>query len=121
LKEKGVDHDLVLGNPLKRQKLDHEKTDLGKERDLRGICSNVKVSNDIYDATIEAAKHCPKLYQLLLVGTLGSDFEHRLIKPISTVVYDDGVMRFWSYDDFALDYMLAQQFNYEYLILCEAK
>ena len=26
-------------------------------------------------------------------------------------------MRFWRYADFKLDYTLAQQFNYEYLIL----
>jgi hypothetical protein len=29
-------------------------------------------------------------------------------------------MRFWRYDDFAHDYMLGQQFNYEVLILQKA-
>ena len=78
--------EFVLGNPLKRQKPDNMKTDLEQARDLRGICSNVKVSDEIYDATIEAAKHCPKLFQLLLIGTLGSNIEIRLIKAITTEV-----------------------------------
>ena len=30
-------------------------------------------------------------------------------------------MRFWRYEDFALDFMLAQQFNYEFEILTKAK
>jgi len=30
-------------------------------------------------------------------------------------------MRFWRYDDFALDFMLGQQFNYEFQILEKAK
>ena len=30
------------------------------------------------------------------------------------------MLRFWRYDDFALDYMLAQQFNYEFQINFEA-
>jgi hypothetical protein len=40
---------------------------------------------------------------------------------VTTVVKKDNVLRLWSFDDFALDYMLAKQFNFEYLILIEAK
>ena len=39
-----------------------------------------------------------------------------IYKPITTLVCADSVLRFWRYDDFALDYMLAQQLNYEFLI-----
>jgi hypothetical protein len=54
LKEKGIDQELVLGHPLKKQKPDGIKTDLEKELDYRGICSYVKVNDDIYDAVILA-------------------------------------------------------------------
>ena len=86
LKEKGLNPEFFLGNPLKRQKPDNMKTDLEQARDLRGICSNVKVGDEIYDATIEAAKHCPKLFQLLLIGTLGNDIVIRVINAIPNEV-----------------------------------
>jgi hypothetical protein len=44
-----------------------------------------------------------------------------LYKPITTIVCRDTVLRFWRYDDFALDFMLAQQFNFEFEILEQAK
>ena len=77
------------------------------ERDLRGIFSNVKVNDDIYDATIKAGIHCPRIHQLLITGTKGSDVDHRIVKAISTAVCGDTVLRFYSYNYFALDHMLA--------------
>lgn len=46
--------------------------------------------------------------------------EERLIRPITTKVRRDVVHRFWSYNGFETDFMLAQQFNYEILILDKA-
>ena len=119
--EKGINQELVLGHPIKKRKSDGVKTNLEKERDYRGIFSYAKVDDDIYNATIIAGKHCPWLHQILVSGAVGSDIEELIINPVTTVVKKDKVIRLWSYDDFALDYMLAQQFNYEYLILIEAK
>jgi hypothetical protein len=106
---------LVLGHPIKKRKSDCVKTNLEKERDYRGIFSYAKVDDDIYNATILAGKHCPRLHQILVSGAKGSDIDERIINPVTTVVKKDKVLRLWSYDDFALDYMLALQFNYEYL------
>jgi hypothetical protein len=121
LDEKGINQELVLGHPLKKIKPDNVKTNLEKERDYRGIFSYAKVDDDIYNATIIAGKHCPRLHQILVSGAIGSDVDERIINPVTTVVKKDNVLRLWSFDDFALDYMLAQQFNFEYLILVEAK
>ena len=43
-----------------------------------------------------------------------------LYKPYCTKVWVDVALRFWRYADFKLDYMLAQQFNYELKILDNA-
>ena len=57
----------------------------------------------------------------MVAGYEESQCEQVLYKPITTVVCVDTVLRFWRYDDFALDFMLAQQFNYEFEILEQAK
>ena len=119
--EKGINQELVLGHPLKKIKPDNVKTNLEKERDYRGIFSYAKVDDDIYNATIIAGKHCPRLHQILVSGAIGSDVDERIINPVTPVVKKDNVLRLWSFDDFALDYMLAQQFNFECLILVESK
>ncbi len=89
-------------------------------RDKNARYSCVKVDNEVYDAVMRASKHCPSLFQMLVSGYKQSNLEERLYKPITTKVCRDAVLRFWRYDDFALDYMLAQQFNYEFQILPSA-
>jgi hypothetical protein len=88
--------------------------------DQRTKWANVKVDNDIFDIVRRYSQNCPRLLQLLVSGVKGSDWEERLYKPISTKVCVDMALRFWRYADFELDYMLAQQFNFEVLILDKA-
>jgi len=108
LDEKGINQELILGHPIKKRKSDGVKTNLEKERDYRGIFSYAKVDDDIYNATIIAGKHCPRLHQILVSGAIGSDLNERIINPVTTVVKKDHVLRLWSFDDFVFDYMLAQ-------------
>ena len=89
------------------------KTSLEEIKEEQGIFSNVKVDRETFDAVMRASKNCPRLYQMLVSGQEQSNIDHRLIKPITTLVCYDSVLRFWRYDDFALDFMLSQQFNYE--------
>ena len=58
---------------------------------------------------------------MLISGYEGSDWEERLIYPITTKVLRDVVLRFWRYADFTLDHELAQQLNFELQILESAK
>jgi hypothetical protein len=58
---------------------------------------------------------------LLISGYEESDWQERLIYPITTKVLRDVVLRFWRYADFALDHELAQQLNFELQILESAK
>ena len=71
------------------------------ERDSRGIFSNVKVNDEIYDATIKAGIHGPRLHQLLVAGTQGIDMDFRIAKAITTQVRVDTVFRLYSYNYFA--------------------
>ena len=50
-------------------------------------------------------------------GVKEGKHQERLIYPYETKLYGDTALRFWRYADFKLDFMLAQQFNYEYTIL----
>ena len=95
-------------------------TSLEERKETRLAFSGVKANKEIQEAVMDASINCPKLFQLLVTGTQGSDLDHRLINPITTLVCRDSVLRFWRYDDFALDYMLGQQFTYEYEILTSA-
>ena len=54
---------------------------------------------------------------MLQKGIKEGKHEERLIYPYKNKFYVDVALRFWRYADFALDFMLAQQFNYEYMIL----
>ena len=58
---------------------------------------------------------------MLKDGVKQGKSENILTRPITTIVGKDSVKRYWRYADFELDYMLAQQFNFEYLILNEAR
>ena len=78
---------------------------------------HAKVSKEIYDIVSKVSAHCPKLWALLMKGTEQGKFNERLYQPYETKIFKDTVLRFWRYADFELDYMLAQQFNYEYQIL----
>ena len=77
---------MVLAHPIKKRKSDNVKTNLEKERDYRGIFSYAKVDDDIYNVTIIAGKHYPRLHQILVSGAVGSDIEERIINPVTTVV-----------------------------------
>jgi hypothetical protein len=57
---------------------------------------------------------------MLMKGVKEGKHNEVLYKPYCTKVFVDVVLRFWRYADFKLDYMLAQQFNYEYAILDKA-
>jgi len=54
---------------------------------------------------------------MLMKGVKEGKHNEVLYKPYCTKVLVDVALRFWRYADFKLDYMLAQQFNYEYTIL----
>jgi hypothetical protein len=74
----------------------------------------------MFSAIHKASMHCPRLHQLLVSGVKQKKDEERLYKPITTNVHGDMVLRYWRYADFELDFMLAQQFNYEIVILDKA-
>ena len=56
---------------------------------------------------MKAGVHCPKLYELLISGIEGREWDEPIYKPFETKVHVDCAMRFWRYDDFALDFALA--------------
>jgi hypothetical protein len=82
-------------------------TDLEELKEDRQILAGVKVSVEIQAAISKVTKHCPKLFMLLVGGYQGSNWDQMLYEPITTIICRDMVMRFWRYDDFALDFMLA--------------
>ena len=83
----------------------------------RSKFARVNVDEELFRIVIRASNFCPRLHQLLLQGIGESMIEERIIRPITTKVRRDVVHRFWSYNGFETDFMLAQQFNYEILIL----
>ena len=75
--------ELVIGS--KREVAPKKMTDLEEEKADRVIFSGMRASGDIYDAVIEAAVHCPRLYQLLMTGTPGKEWEQALYLPVTNV------------------------------------
>jgi len=61
-------------------------TDLEELKEDRTVMSGVKVDREIYAAATKASKNCPKLFELLIAGYEGKNWEQRLYKPITTVV-----------------------------------
>ena len=88
---------------------------------MQTVMIHSNVSREVYNIVCEVADHCPRLWSMLHKGTKEGKHNEALFKPYTTKVYVDTVLRFWRYADFELDYMLAQQFNYEYKILNEAR
>jgi len=108
--------ELVIGS--KREPAVAKKmTDLEEEKADRLIFSAVRVTGHIYDAVVNAAVHCPRLYQLLMIGVPGKEWEQALYLPVSNVTVLEGMMRYWRLEDFSLDSSLGQAFNFEFSIM----
>jgi hypothetical protein len=120
VEEKGINPEHVVGQPLKKIKDYNSKTTLEDMVDQNALTSQTKLDQDTFDIVYKVSAHCPKLLLLALYGAKQILWEERLYKAITTKVCRDAVMRFWRFDDFALDYQLGQQFNYEWQILCTA-
>ncbi len=50
-------------------------TDLEELKEDRMVMKGVKVSGEIYKAVVKASFHCPKLFQLLVSGYHGIEWE----------------------------------------------
>jgi hypothetical protein len=59
--------ELVIGS--KREPAAPKRlTELEEEKADKLIFSAVRATGDVYDAVVNAAVHCPRLYQLLIIG-----------------------------------------------------
>jgi hypothetical protein len=50
-------------------------TSLEEHKETRLAFSGVKVSKEIQDAVMDASKYCPKLFNLLVLGIQGSNWD----------------------------------------------
>ncbi len=75
LQAKLIDPELVLAQPILKPKLKKDMTDLEELKEDRMVMKGVKVSGEIYKAVVKASFHCPKLFQLLVSGYHGIEWE----------------------------------------------
>jgi hypothetical protein len=79
--EKGIEAEKIVGPIYKRQKMGPLKTSFEEMKQTQTMFSNCIVSTEIFNAVMKYAVHCPKLHQLLMLGTRGGEHDQRLYKP----------------------------------------
>jgi hypothetical protein len=73
--EKGIEAEQIVGPIYKRQKVAPIKTSFEEMKQTQTLFSNCVVSKEIFDVALKFSVHCPKLHQLLMLGTRGAEHD----------------------------------------------
>ncbi len=75
----------------------------------------------LYDKIVGYSEYCPRLFTMLQKGIGYCESKIQLNSDISCAPLGHYFIRAYRYEGFKTDFMLAQQFNFEYMIMNEAK